>query len=128
MELNNVTIIGGLVRDPETRQAGSTTITKFRIAVKAQKRNATKEDTNYFNVVTFGQTADVAAKYLKKGSQVLVQGRLEMSEYNDKDGNRRESVEIVADNIQFGSNNRKPAAASDATAPAASTESEALPL
>ena len=124
MELNEVLIIGGSVRDAETRQGGNgLDITKIRLAVKAQKRNATKEDTNYFNVTFFGTTAKNAATLIKKGTQVLIKGRLEMNEYTDKNGQRRETVEIVAESFKLQSS-RKPAATSSAPAP----EAEALPV
>lgn len=104
--INTVTITGNLTRDPELRSTASgTSVANMRIAVnESTKDQATGEWTeraNYFNVTVWGRQAEMCAQYLTKGRPVAIAGRLQWREWNDRDGNRRESVDIVADRVQF---------------------------
>lgn len=106
MPINSVTIVGNLTRDPELRGLPSGgSVCSLRVAVNERKKNAQtgewEDAPNFFNVTVFGNSADAAAKFLAKGRQVAVQGRLRWREYTDKDQNRRESIEIVAQDVQF---------------------------
>lgn len=102
MELNKVMMIGNLTRDPEQRTtAQGTALTKFDIAVNT-RRGKDKDEVLFIRVETWQKTAELAAQYLTKGSQVLVEGRLKSEEYETKDGQKRKDVVIVADNIRFG--------------------------
>ena len=102
MELNKVIMIGNLTRDPEQRTtAQGTALTKFDIAVNT-RRGKDKDEVLFIRVEAWQKTAELAAQYLTKGSQVLVEGRLKSEEYETKDGQKRKDVVIVADNIRFG--------------------------
>ena len=103
--INRVVLVGNLTRDPETRPAGSTTVCSLRIAVNDRipnKETGGWEDyANYFTVSVFGKMGDNCAQYLSKGRQVAVEGRLRWRQWETQEGQKREAVEIVADNVQF---------------------------
>ncbi|WP_026912319.1 single-stranded DNA-binding protein [Patulibacter minatonensis] len=106
MPINSVTIVGNLTRDPELRGLPSGgSVCSMRVAVNERRKNqqtgAYDDVPNFFNVTVFGNSADATAKFLTKGRQVAVDGRLRWREYQDKDGNRREAIEIVAQDVQF---------------------------
>ena len=89
--------MGRLGRDPETKvtQQGMT-VTRFSIAV-----DRLKEGTDFFNVTTFGKTADFAEKYLKKGTKILLSGRIQNDSYTNKDGNKVTQTVIIGEDIEF---------------------------
>lgn len=99
-DLNHVTIIGRLGRDPETNPAG--TVCKLRIASSDRVKRGDEwvDATNWFDVAAFGKTAEHCAQYLSKGRQVAVSGKLRYREW-EKDGAKRSAVEIAADSVQF---------------------------
>jgi single-strand DNA-binding protein len=99
-DLNHVTIIGRLGRDPEMNPAA--TVCKLRIASsdRVKRGDEWQDHTNWFDVAVFGKTAEHCTKYLSKGRQVAVEGRLRYREW-EKDGAKRSAVEIVADTVQF---------------------------
>lgn len=104
--INRAILTGNLTRDPELRQTGSgTSVGNLRIAVNTRWKNNTTgewdDKANYFDVTVWGKQAENCAQYLAKGRPIAVDGRLEWREWQDKDGNKRQSVEIVADSIQF---------------------------
>ncbi|CAB4943084.1 unannotated protein [freshwater metagenome] len=105
MPINSVTIVGNLTRDPELRGLPSGgSVCSLRVAVNERRKDASGQWTdapNFFNVTIFGNSADNAAKFLSKGRQVAVDGRLRWREYQDRDGNKREAIEIVAQDVQF---------------------------
>jgi single-strand DNA-binding protein len=106
MPINSVTIVGNLTRDPELRGLPSGgSVCNLRVAVNERRKNAQTgqwdDVPNFFNVTVFGASADAAAKFLAKGRQVAVDGRLRWREYEDKNQNRREAIEIVAQDVQF---------------------------
>jgi single-strand DNA-binding protein len=117
MDFNRVFFIGNLTRDPESRTASTgTAMTTFSIAVN-ERRGGGREEQNqplYLRVKTFGKTAEIAAKYLVKGSNVLVEGRLEIDEYESRDGQKRRDPVVVANNIQLGPRPRGGDAAGEA--------------
>lgn len=98
--LNKVIIIGHLGRDPEVRytQDGKP-VANFSVAV-TEKYNG-NEKTEWFSVVAFSKTAEIVQKYLHKGNPAYVEGKLQTREWNDKDGQKRTTTEIVASNIVF---------------------------
>lgn len=103
-DLNRVTLVGRLTRDPDVKQtAGGSTITTLRLAVTSRGKNGDQwEDTpNYFDVVCFGRTAETAGSYLAKGRRVGVDGRLQWREWDGKDGSKRQAVEVVANDVFF---------------------------
>jgi single-strand DNA-binding protein len=103
--INRVIITGNLTRDPETRAAGSTTVCALRIACNGRRKNPdtqTWEDQpNYFDVSVFGAQGDNCVKYLSKGRPVAIDGRLHWREWEDKSGQKRQSVDIIAETVQF---------------------------
>lgn len=93
--INSVIVLGNLTKDPVQRETtNNNVVTSFSIAV-----NGIKDHTDFFNVQTWGKTAEFVAKYLKKGSQVVVDGRLSQQIW-EKDGEKHYDVVIVADNVQ----------------------------
>jgi single-strand DNA-binding protein len=103
--INRVTLTGRLTRDPELRSTPSgAPVCSLRLASNTSRRDAAGEwfeKPNYFDVTVFGNTAENCATYLRKGSPVAVDGRLEWREWEDTEGNRRQAVEVVATRIQF---------------------------
>ena len=105
--INRVILTGNLTRDPELRSIPSSgnSVCSLRVACNTRRKDSSTGDwvdkPNYFDVTIFGRQGDNAAQYLSKGRPVAIDGRLEWREWQDKEGNNRQSVEIVADNVQF---------------------------
>lgn len=102
--LNVVAITGNLTRDPELRQThGGTAVCAMRIAVNTRiKRDGSWTDKpNYFDVTVWGGQGENCAQYLSKGRACAIQGRLDWREWEDKEGNKRQAVQIVAETVQF---------------------------
>ena len=106
--LNKVFIMGRLTRDPELRRTQSgTAVTSFSLAVDRDfKSQSGEKETDFIDVVAWRSTAEFVAKYFTKGRMAVVEGRLQIREWKDKDGNNRRSAEVVADNIYFGDSKR----------------------
>ena len=102
--LNKVIVIGRLVRDPELRRTQSgTAVTSFSLAVDRDFKGQNGEkETDFIDVVAWRTTAEFVSKYFTKGRMAVVEGRLQIREWTDKDGNKRRSAEVVADNVYFG--------------------------
>lgn len=99
--MNRVILIGRLVRDPEMRSTTTgKSVASFSIAVDRRIKGQDGKDADFFRVSAWGQTAEFVSNYLTKGRLVAVDGRLQQRNYTDKDGNNRESIEVVADNVQ----------------------------
>jgi single-strand DNA-binding protein len=107
MYLNKAIIIGNLTRDPEMKALPSgMSVTSFSVAtnrVWKDKSGAKQEAADYHNVVVFGRQAETSAQYLKKGSNVLVEGRMQTRSWDGADGKKLYRTEVIADSIQFGS-------------------------
>lgn len=104
MDLNKVTLIGNMVRDPESRTLRTgQMITRFSLATlyawQDSKTKVKKESVDFHNVVAWGKLGEIIAQYVKKGSKVYIEGRLRNRAYVGKDGSRRTAPEIVADNM-----------------------------
>ena len=101
--MNRVMLIGRITAKPELRYTASNLpYSRFSIAVNRTFNNAQGErDTDFFNIVVWRKQAENVCNFLDKGSLVAIEGRLQQSSYDDKDGNKRTSVEVVADNVQF---------------------------
>jgi single-strand DNA-binding protein len=98
--LNRITICGRLTRDPELRTTSTgKDVVEFSIAVNKRIKPADGPDADFFRVKAWGQTASYVGEYIGRGRLVAVDGRLESRKYTDKEGNNREIVEIVADNV-----------------------------
>jgi single-strand DNA-binding protein len=101
MSVNRVVLIGRLTRDPELRTTNSgKNVVDFSIAVQKRMKPADgSPDADFFRIKAWGQTADYVNSYLQKGRLVAVDGRLETRKWTDQNGTNRESVEVVADNV-----------------------------
>lgn len=106
MYINKALIYGNLTRDPEMRSLpNGTAVTQFSVAtnrVYKDKTGARQESTDYHNVVVFGRQAETVSQYLRKGSGVFVEGRMQTRSWDDKDGTKKYRTEVIADRIQFG--------------------------
>ena len=102
MSINRVVVIGRIARDPESRQTNTgMEVVDFTLAVdKRQGKREEEQEPNWFRISAFGKTAEYVTTYLGKGRLVAVDGRLEHRKYQDRDGNNREAISIVADNVQ----------------------------
>ena len=118
--LNKIFIMGPLTRDPELRRTQSgTAVTTFTLAVDRDfKSQSGEKETDFIDVVAWRSTAEFAAKYFTKGRMAIVEGRLQIRPWTDKEGNSRRSAEVVADNVYFGDSKRDGATGGDYTAPA----------
>lgn len=110
MYLNKALIIGNLTRDPELKALPSgIKVCTFSVAtnrVWKDKNGAKQESADYHNVVVFGRQAETVAQYMKKGSQVMVEGRMQTRSWDDQaTGTKKYRTEIIADRVQFGSSN-----------------------
>lgn len=100
--MNKVFLIGNLTRDPETiKTANGNKISRFDLAVNRRFTQDGEKKTDFFRVTTFRNLAEVVENYLTKGSKVSVVGSINMTEWEDKEGNAHKGVEIVADEIEF---------------------------
>ena len=103
--INVVVVTGNLTSDPELRETGGgTPVCKLRIAVNTSRKTPEgnwEEKPNYFDVTVWGAQGENCATYLKKGRPVAINGRLDWREWTDKEGNKRQSVEIIANTVQF---------------------------
>lgn len=102
--VNKVIIVGNLGRDPEVRfTQGGAAVCNLSVAVgeRIKKGEAWEDHTEWFRVVVFGKTAENAGNYLQKGRQVYVEGKLRQKEYEDKDGTKKRSTEVIADVLQW---------------------------
>ena len=107
--LNHITIMGRLVRDPELRRTGSgIAVASFTVAVDRDfsGRDGGERETDFIDCVAWRQTGEFVSKYFTKGSMIVVSGRLQIRNWTDKEGNKRRSAEVVADNCYFGESKR----------------------
>ena len=103
--LNHIVLMGRLVRDPELRQTQSgVSVVSFRIAVDRdfQSRDGGDKQTDFIDIVAWRNTAEFVSKYFTKGRMAVVSGRLQVREWTDREGAKRYSTEVVADNVYFG--------------------------
>ena len=113
--LNHITIMGRLTRDPELRRTGSgIAVASFTVAVDRDfgGRDGGERETDFIDCVAWRQTGEFVSKYFTKGSMIVVSGRLQIRNWNDKEGNKRRSAEVVADNVYFGESKRSDQGAS----------------
>ena len=102
--LNHIVIMGRLPRDPELRRTGSgTAVASFTVAVdRDYAAQGQEKETDFIDCVAWAQKGEFVAKYFTKGSMIVVSGRLQIRGWTDKDGNKRRSAEVLADNCYFG--------------------------
>ncbi len=107
--LNHIVIMGRLVADPELRTTpGGVTVATVRLAVDRDFKNKQtgERETDFINVVAWRQTAEFISRYFSKGRMAVVEGRLQIRQYTDKEGNKRTAAEVVAENFYFGDSRR----------------------
>lgn len=102
--LNKIVLMGRLTRDPELRRTNSgTAVASFAIAVDRDfKGQGGEKETDFVDIVAWRNTAEFVSKYFSKGRMAVVEGRLQIRDWTDKEGNKRRSAEVVADNVYFG--------------------------
>ena len=133
--LNSAVIMGRLVADPELRTTGNgISVTSFTVAVDRRfVRQGEERQADFIDIIAWRQTAEFVSKYFRKGSMIAVQGSIQTRMYEDKNGNKRKAVEIVADNASFcgskaesgtGSFNRNDSVMGNQPAPSYSTADE----
>ena len=107
--LNHITIMCRLTRDPELRRTGSgVAVASFTVAVDRDfgGRDGGEKETDFIDCVAWRQTGEFVSKYITKGRMIVVTGRLQNRSWTDKDGNKRRTAEVVADNCYFGDSKR----------------------
>ena len=106
--LNKIIIMGRLTIDPELRRTGSgTAVTSFSLACDRDfKSQSGEKETDFIEVVAWKNTAEFVSKYFSKGRMAVVEGRLQIRDWTDKDGGKRRSAEVVADNVYFADSKR----------------------
>ena len=118
--LNHIVLQARLVRDPELRKLPSgKSVTSVSVACDRDFTNkeTNEKETDFIDVVAFGKTADHLATYFTKGKMIIVSGRLQIRNYNDKEGNKRRAAEVVADSVYFGDSKKSTEGNSTYTAP-----------
>lgn len=100
--MNNVVLIGRLVRDPEVRYTESQmAICRFTLAVNREKRRENEQQADFINMIAFAKTAENIEKYIFRGSQIAVQGRIQTGSYVNKEGTKVYTTEVVVNTVQF---------------------------
>ncbi|MTV20905.1 single-stranded DNA-binding protein [Staphylococcus delphini] len=95
---NSVILTGRITKDLELKQAGQTQVTNFAMAVDNPFK---KDDTSFFEIVAFGKTAELLNNYCGKGSKILIEGNLKQDRFEDKNGNNRSVIRVIANRIEF---------------------------
>ena len=107
--LNHIVLMGRLTRDPELRRTGSgIAVASFRLAVDRDfgPKDGAERETDFIDIVAWRSTAEFVSRFFTKGRMAVVSGRLQMRNWTDKEGNKRTSAEVVADNVYFGDSKR----------------------
>lgn len=106
--LNHIVLMGRLTRDPELRRTGSgIAVASFTLAVDRDfAAQGAEKETDFVDIVAWRNTAEFVSRYFTKGRMAVVSGRLQIRNWTDKDGNKRRSAEVVADNVYFGDSKR----------------------
>ena len=107
--LNKIVVMGRLTRDPELRRTQSgLSVTSFSVACDRDfKSQSGEKETDFIDIVAWRTTAEFVCKYFSKGRMAVVEGRLQIRDWQDRDGNKRRSAEVVADNVYFGESKRR---------------------
>ena len=115
--LNKIILMGRLTKNPELRRTNSgTAVASFSLAVDRDfKAQNGEKETDFIDIVAWRNTAEFVSKYFTKGRMAVVEGRLQIRDWTDKDGSKRRTAEVVADNVYFG-DSRKESSGNDAPA------------
>ena len=116
--LNKIILMGRLTRDPELRRTQSgTAVASFTLAVdRDYKPQDGERETDFIDIVAWRGTGEFVSKYFTKGRMAVVEGRLQVRDWTDKDGNKRRSTEVIADNVYFGDSKRSESGTQEAPA------------
>ncbi|NBK77373.1 single-stranded DNA-binding protein [bacterium D16-76] len=128
--LNEVVLMGRLTRDPEVKKTQSdVSVCSFSIACERDivSKQTNERETDYFDVVAWRSTADFIGKYFAKGRMIIVKGRLQKRYYDDKEGNKRNVVEVVADTVYFGESKKSAESSTTTTSESAPKPAAAVP-
>lgn len=136
--LNRIILMGRLTRDPELRHTQTgTPVASFTLAVDRdfKDRQTGEKATDFIDIVAWRQTAEFVSRFFTKGRMAVVEGRLQLRDWTDRDGNKRRSAEVIADNVYFGDSKRDaegsgyapPPVGGGYTAPAASAGGYSAP-
>lgn len=108
--LNKIILMGRLTRDPELRRTnGGTAVASFALAVDRDfKSQSGEKETDFIDIVAWRNTAEFVSKYFSKGRTAVVEGRLQIRDWTDKDGGKRRSAEVIAENVYFGDSKKEP--------------------
>lgn len=126
--LNHIVLMGRLTRDPELRHTGNgTAVASFSLAVdRDYKGQSGEKETDFVDIVAWRSTADFVSKFFTKGRMTVVEGRLQLRDWTDKDGGKRRSAEVVAEHVYFGDSKQR-FESDTASAPPASGDSREIP-
>ena len=126
--LNHIVLMGRLTRDPELRHTGSgIAVASFSLAVDRDfKSQGGEKETDFIDIVAWRSTADFVSKFFTKGRMAVVEGRLQIRDWKDKDGNNRRSAEVVAEHVYFGDSKQR-SESDTASAPPASGDFREIP-
>lgn len=106
--LNKCFLLGRMTKDPEIRRTnGGAAVTSFTLAVERDFKTNGEKETDFIEVVAWRNTAEFVSKYFSKGRMAIVEGRLQIRDWTDKNGNKRRTAEVVADNVYFGDSKRE---------------------
>lgn len=125
--LNHIDLMGLLTRDPELRRtANGIAVTSFTVAVDRDfpNKESGEKETDFIDCVAWRQTGEFVSKYFTKGSMAVVTGRLTIRSWQDKDGNKRKSAEVVADSVYFGSSKKESSSGTDQTQAASAPQQD----
>lgn len=100
--INKVFLVGRLTKDAEIRMAGETKVANFNLAVPKYVKGSDHPNADYFNIIAFGNKANFIENYVKKGTKLIIVGRLQSRTWTDSDGKNRVQIEVLADEIDFG--------------------------
>lgn len=126
--LNKIVLMGRLTRDPEMRHTGNgTAVASFSLAVDRDfKSQSGEKETDFIDIVAWRSTAEFVSKYFTKGRMAVVEGRLQIRDWTDKDGKTRRSVEVVAEHVYFVDSKQR-SESDTASAPPASGDFREIP-
>lgn len=106
--LNKCFLLGRMTKDPEIRRTnGGAAVTSFTLAVDRDFKTNGEKETDFIDVVAWRNTAEFVSKYFSKGRMAIVEGRLQIRDWTDKNGNKRRTAEVVADNVYFGDSKKE---------------------
>ena len=129
--LNVCTIMGRLTRDPELRRTGSgVAVTSFTLAVDRDfaPKDGGERETDFIDCVAWRGTGEFVSKYFKKGSMAIASGKLQIRNWTDKDGNKRRTAEIIAENVYFGDSKKSDSYTGESSEPTSAPVQDFAPI